>query len=200
MGNRSEQRKAIEVSVRIFGTDYGGRIFSENVTTVDVSHNGAKVSGVKTQLKLDEIIGLTYGNNKVHFRVKWVGEPGSPSDGQIGLLNLTPEKPLWDFALPSGATDTFSFVTKNRRSYTRVILGGCGLGFDGDLHLRTRFEAYLVAVFVRQSVVNSYFPIQMIRSFHGDLCFLRFTRKWGLDDFFNRSRQNGTRLFAHGLL
>jgi hypothetical protein len=110
----------MEVSVRIFGTDYGGRIFSENVTTVDVSHNGAKLSGVKTQLKLDEIIGLTYGKHKVHFRVKWAGEPGSPSDGQIGLLNLTPEKPLWDFALPSGTTDTFSFATKNRRRYTRV--------------------------------------------------------------------------------
>jgi len=110
----------MEVSVRIFGTDCGGRIFSENVTTVDVSHNGAKVSGVKTHLKLDEIVGLTYGKNKVHFRVKWAGEPGSPSEGQIGLLNLTPEKPLWDFALPSGASDNFSFATKNRRRYTRV--------------------------------------------------------------------------------
>src|SRR6266849_4808364 len=103
MGNRREPRKAVEVSVRIFGTDRGGRIFSEKMTTVDVSHNGAKVKGVKTDLKLDEIIGLTRGKSKVHFRVKWVGEAGSPSEGQIGLLNLTPEKPLWDFALPSGA-------------------------------------------------------------------------------------------------
>ncbi len=106
--------------MRIFGTDCGGRIFSEKVTTVDISHNGAKVRGVKTQLKLDEIVGLTYRKNKVHFRVKWAGEPGSPSEGQIGLLNLTPEKPLWDSALPSGATDTFSFATTNRRRYTRV--------------------------------------------------------------------------------
>jgi hypothetical protein len=120
MGNRREPRKALEVSVRIFGTDSGGRIFSEKVTTVDVSHNGAKVKGVKTDLKLDEIIGLTCGKNKVHFRVKWAGEAGSPSEGQIGLLNLTPEKPLWDFALPSGAMDTFSFATKNRRRCIRV--------------------------------------------------------------------------------
>src|SRR6266849_10124064 len=120
MGNRREPRKAVEVSVRIFGTDRGGRIFSEKMTTVDVSHNGAKVKGVKTDLKLDEIIGLTRGKSKVHFRVKWVGEAGSPSEGQIGLLNLTPEKPLWDFDLPSGASDNFSFATKNRRRYTRV--------------------------------------------------------------------------------
>ncbi|PYV53876.1 MAG: hypothetical protein DMG98_19730 [Acidobacteria bacterium] len=120
MGNRREPRKAMEVSVRIFGTDYRGRMFSEIVTTVDVSHNGVQVRGVKTQLKLDEIVGLTYGKNKVHFRVKWAGEPGSPSEGQIGLIKLAPEKPLWDFALPSGATDTFSFATENRRRYTRV--------------------------------------------------------------------------------
>src|SRR6266568_8407941 len=120
MGNRREPRKAMEMSVRIFGTNHGGRIFSENVTIVDVSLNGAKVRGVKAQLKLDDIIGVTYGKNKVHFQVKWVGETGSPSEGQIGLLNLTPEKPLWDSALPSGATDTFSFATTNRRRYTRV--------------------------------------------------------------------------------
>src|SRR6266568_9010226 len=121
MGNRREPRKAMEMSVRIFGTNHGGRIFSENVTIVDVSLNGAKVRGVKAQLKLDDIIGVTYGKNKVHFRVKWVGESGSPSEGQIGLLNLTPERPLWDFAVPSRATDTFSFATtKNRRRTIRV--------------------------------------------------------------------------------
>jgi PilZ domain len=120
MGKRGEPRQPMEVPVRIFGTDRGGRIFSENVTTVDVSHKGAKVRGVKTQLKLDEIIGLTYGKNKVHFRVIWAGEPGTTSEGQIGLLNLTPEKPLWDFTLPSGGSDTFNFATKNRRRYTRV--------------------------------------------------------------------------------
>src|SRR6266568_4341557 len=102
MGNRREPRKAMEVSVRIFGTDCGGRIFSEKVTTVDVSHNGAKVRGVKTQLKLHEIVGLTCRKNKVHFRVKWAGEPGSPSEGQIGLLNLTPENHCGTLLCPPG--------------------------------------------------------------------------------------------------
>src|SRR5713101_4118687 len=166
MGNRREPRKAMEVSVRIFGTDCGGRIFSENVTTVDVSHNGAKVSGVKTHLKLDEIVGLTYGKNKVHFRVKWAGEPGSPSEGQIGLLNLTPEKPLWDFALPSGAMDDFRFADKDRRQSARVkcsisaelhpvgqpviwgkvsdlSLGGCFVEMPIPLPVNTKFEVAL---------------------------------------------------------
>src|SRR3989442_6881850 len=102
MGKRREARPPRALTVRIFGTDRGGRIFSENVTTADVSQNGAKLTGVRAALKVNEIIGLTYGKSKVHFRVKWAGEPGSPREGEIGLLNLTPEKPLWNFPLPSG--------------------------------------------------------------------------------------------------
>jgi len=61
------------------------------VTTVDVSQSGAKLGGVRARVKVEEIIGAAYGKNTVHFRVKWAGEPGSPTDGQIGLLSLTPE-------------------------------------------------------------------------------------------------------------
>lgn len=47
MGQRREPRKAVEVSVRIFGTDAGGKIFSQSVTTVDVSRNGLRLCGVQ---------------------------------------------------------------------------------------------------------------------------------------------------------
>jgi len=107
MGKRSEPRKAVQVPVRIFGTDQQGRIFSETVNTVDVSRSGAKLTGVKAQLKVDEIIGLSCGPNRVHFRVKWAGQPGTPMEGQIGLINLTPERPLWDLHLLLGVIDTF---------------------------------------------------------------------------------------------
>jgi hypothetical protein len=120
MGQRREPRKATEVPVRIFGTDAGGKIFSENVTTIDASQNGAKLRGVRACVKLEEIIGVTYGKNKVHFRVKWIGQPGSPREGEIGLLNLSPEKPFWDFPLPSTAKDNFSFAGKDRRRSARV--------------------------------------------------------------------------------
>jgi hypothetical protein len=59
------------VPVRIFGTDSSGRTFSDKVSTVDVSQGGAKLSGVGVQLKVDEIVGVAYGSNKGHFKVKW---------------------------------------------------------------------------------------------------------------------------------
>lgn len=115
MGKRSEPRKPRQIQVRIFGTDKNGRIFSENASTLDVSRSGAKLSGIKAQVEVDEIIGLTHASNKVHFRVKWVGQPGTPSEGQVGVLNLTPERALWDVQLPSGIADNFHAEVKGER-------------------------------------------------------------------------------------
>jgi len=105
MGKRREPRVDKALPVRIFGTDANGQIFSEKLTTLNVSRHGAELGGVQAQLKMGEIIGLTYGSNKVHFRIMWVGSPGSPKQGRIGLLNLSPDKPLWDFALPAPGVD-----------------------------------------------------------------------------------------------
>jgi hypothetical protein len=72
MGRRREPRKEMQASVRIFGTDRSGQVFSEKAVTVNISQQGAELSGVQAVLKIDEIIGLSYGKNRVHFRVKWV--------------------------------------------------------------------------------------------------------------------------------
>jgi hypothetical protein len=120
VGKRREARKMVAVPVRIFGSDRDGKVFSENAITIDVSHSGAKLAGVKACLRLEEIIGLSYGKNRVHFRVKWTGTAGTPSEGTIGLLNLAPEKPLWDFALPQADMDSFLDRNAERRRWPRV--------------------------------------------------------------------------------
>jgi len=120
MGKRREPRKEIKVPVRIFGTDHSGQVFSEKVFTANVSRHGAELIEVKAQLKADEIVGLTYGSNKGHFRVKWVGAAGTPKGGHIGLLNLSPEKALWDFPLPTASADTAWRDARDRRAYPRL--------------------------------------------------------------------------------
>ena len=121
MGKRREPRKPFEATVRIFGTDSAGRIFSENVTVFNISRHGAHARGVKAQLNLDEIVGLTFEGKKVHFRVKWIGKPGTPSEGEVGLLNLTPEKPLWPGILPAPVLDNFKPESLgDRRRSTRI--------------------------------------------------------------------------------
>jgi len=105
MGRRSEPRKEIQAPVRIFGTDSSGHVFSAKAVTVNVSRQGIELSGVEPRLQVEEIIGVSYGKNRVHFRVKWVGKAGTPKAGHVGLLNTSPEKPLWDFPLPSPIPD-----------------------------------------------------------------------------------------------
>jgi hypothetical protein len=120
MGKRREPRKEIKVPVRIFGTDSGGQIFSEKVFTANVSQQGVLLTGVQAQLNPDEIIGLTYGQAKGHFRVKWVGPPGTPKAGQLGLLNLAPEKAFWDFPLPPPSFDGSVRDAHDRRASPRL--------------------------------------------------------------------------------
>lgn len=120
MDTTTEPRKAVEVPVRIFGTDHDGKPFSENLTTVDVSVNGAKLRGVKARLEIGEIVGLTYGKTKSHFRVKWIGVTGTPTEGFIGLLNLNPSKPFWDFPLPTLAAEAGDIPPDERRRWPRV--------------------------------------------------------------------------------
>ena len=119
MGKRREPRKDIKVSVRIFGTDSSGQIFTEKVFTTNVSRHGAELVGVQSQIKKDEIIGLTYGSTKCHFRVMWTGPAGTPKAGHIGLLNLSPEKSLWDFPLPPPSFDSVVREARDRRAHPR---------------------------------------------------------------------------------
>jgi hypothetical protein len=122
MGQRREPRKDLKVPVRIFGTDFSGRPFSENITTENVSRGGAKLAGLKATIKIGEVVGMAYGANKGRFRVKWTAPRGSPQEGQVGLENVAPEKPFWDFPLPAPGIDEFGRHSKGteRRKHPRL--------------------------------------------------------------------------------
>jgi len=105
MVSRREPRKDIRVPVRIFGTDIAGKAFNENVFTVNVSRGGAMVVEIKTQLKVGEIIGLSYGKAKSRYEVRWVGQPGGSDQNLAGLQNVKADEIVWDFPLPAGGTD-----------------------------------------------------------------------------------------------
>jgi hypothetical protein len=107
MGKRREPRHPIRIPVRIFGTDAGGQMFSENAFSFDISHQGARLDGIKTRLKPGDIIGLSQGKNKSRFCVQWVGQPGTTLAGQIGLASIAPEINVWDAPLAARGTDSF---------------------------------------------------------------------------------------------
>jgi PilZ domain len=149
MGRRRQPRKEVQAPVRIFGTDSSGRVFSAKAMTVNISQHGIELSGVESQLNLDEIIGLTYGENRVHFRVKWVGQPGTAKAGHVGLLNISPEKPLWDFPLPSPMPDNHQPQLVQQRKHTRFQC-------DNSVELHTQGGASFWAKIADLSVGGCY--------------------------------------------
>jgi len=122
MGQRREPRKEMKIPVRVFGTDINGRPFSENISTENVSQEGAKLSGLRATVKVGEVVGMVYGTAKGRFSVKWTGKPGTASEGQAGLQNVSPGKPFWDFPLPSPGIDEFGRRAKanERRQHPRL--------------------------------------------------------------------------------
>ena len=105
MVSRREPRKDIRVPIRIFGTDLAGKAFNENVFTVNVSRGGAMVIEIRTQLKVGEIIGLTYGKAKGRYEVRWVGQSGTQKENLAGLQNVKADEPVWDFPLPEASAE-----------------------------------------------------------------------------------------------
>jgi PilZ domain len=101
MSRRREKRSSIALSVRALGTDPDGKSFRHPVCTLDVSAQGVRINGLRN-VRVGQVLTLEYQNNKVRFEVVWVGEPGSPRRGQVGLRSIEREKSLADIQLPTG--------------------------------------------------------------------------------------------------
>jgi PilZ domain-containing protein len=124
MAVRREHRKEVALSVRIFGIDAKGQVFSQSASTVNVSVEGAMLDGVQREIKPGEVIGLTYGQKKARFRVQWAGEPGTPQEGKIGLQNVVPSNVVWDVPLPPrGLDDKGRAFNSSPREHPRVKCG-----------------------------------------------------------------------------
>src|SRR5437868_772994 len=101
MSLRTEPRLAKEASVRIFGMDSKGRPIHQSATTIDISKHGARVAGVRCWDYPGETVGVRHGSEKARYRVVWVGLPGTPVEGQVGLICMEPGKYIWDVLPPA---------------------------------------------------------------------------------------------------
>lgn len=103
MTKRREKRIVVPITVRIWGLDRNGRLFSQNAKTVDITSTGARLHGVKASIDPGFVVGLECDGMKSRFIVTWVGEEGSSREGQVGLRST--ENGIWNIALPKVVGD-----------------------------------------------------------------------------------------------
>jgi hypothetical protein len=106
MIKRRERRLVVPISVRLWGLDREGKVFSQNAKTLNIATNGARLFGVTAELERGFIVGLQCGNMRARFMVVWVGEKGSSREGQVGLRAA--ENGIWSVALPRASDEDFS--------------------------------------------------------------------------------------------
>src|SRR3989454_46399 len=99
VNRRRSPRRALELAIRIFGTDFRGKDFVEDSTTLEVNQHGAKIRLTSQLIPEQEIRILCQGNNREGlFRVaRQVGEPvGEFSSWGVECLN--PSENIWEVA------------------------------------------------------------------------------------------------------
>lgn len=148
-----ELRVPMQLEVRVWGMDFTGKPFSQTARTIEVSAKGARLAGVMCLKQPGEMIGVQHGNQKARFRVVWIGQQGTPEQGQIGIASLEPDKCIWaealqqapskgDFGLgpqilagepaPALQTEAAGTPGKERRRYPRYqCSGGVQLSKEG---------------------------------------------------------------------
>ena len=94
---RRSPRRVLELPIRVVGTDFQGRDFVEDSTTLVVSRHGAKIRLVRKLIPEEEIRILHHGSKREGlFRV--VGQAGEPM-GKFsfwGVECLGPAENIWE--------------------------------------------------------------------------------------------------------
>lgn len=84
--HRREPRIAVSLPVQVRGQD--DHESPQATHFIEVSHRGARIGGVAFHLKPGAVVNLVSDGCDERFLVIWVGEPGTPQEGQIGLQSL----------------------------------------------------------------------------------------------------------------
>jgi hypothetical protein len=98
---RRSPRRALELPIRVFGTDFQGRDFVEDSTTLAVNRHGAKIRLTRKLIPDQEIRILCQENNReTLFRV--VSEAGEATSefSFWGVECLKPGENIWEGGIP----------------------------------------------------------------------------------------------------
>ena len=116
--HQSEPRLSVDLPVRIWGMSANGRPFSQRARAQNISSEGALISGVESELKVGDMIGVQCEEKKTRCTVIWVVNTGPVKKNQVGVKLVADQESPWKNYLPlDGATVTIA--DSNRRRWHR---------------------------------------------------------------------------------
>jgi methyl-accepting chemotaxis protein len=110
---RRDPRIDMSFPVRLIATDVSGLALDQEVITINISRQGALLSGIRGRLRLGSHISLARQHRREEFRVEWVGEENSASTGQIGVSALNAASSFWIDVLGERSENQPASATEN---------------------------------------------------------------------------------------
>ena len=98
---KSEPRLTVDLPVRIWGMSAEGRPFSQHARAFNISSEGALVSGVETELKVGDVIGVQFEEKKTRCTVIWVVNTGPIKKNEVGIKLVAEQECPWKAYLPA---------------------------------------------------------------------------------------------------
>ena len=73
--------------------------------TLDISHSGARIGGIRSKLQVGMMVELQRGPRKAQFHIRWIQEL-SPTEMRIGIESPEPQETFWGVDLSGNDLST----------------------------------------------------------------------------------------------
>jgi PilZ domain len=118
---QTEPRLTIDLPVRVWGMSADGRPFSQHARAQNISSDGALISGVDSELKVGDVIGVQCEDRKTRCTVVWAMNAGALKKNQVGVKLVADQECPWKNYLPMDGAKVTLAPSNKRRWYRHKI-------------------------------------------------------------------------------
>jgi hypothetical protein len=92
---RREPRTDVDIVLTVWGVDTRGDRFLQEARAREISLSGALLSGLDSELRSGDVIGILYAGRKARYRVVWVRQSGTSHKVQAAVHRFTTDECPW---------------------------------------------------------------------------------------------------------
>jgi len=119
--HQSEPRLTVDLPVRVWGMTAEGRPFSQHARAQNISSEGALLSGLQSELKVGDVIGVQCDEKKTRCTVIWVMNTGPIKKNQVGVRLVADQECPWKDYLPLDGASVKIAPSNRRRLHRHKI-------------------------------------------------------------------------------